>query len=106
MVIFSGDFSELERAMADLQKQVEAIDGQHIPFNDLFAPNFMAEYTDCSSIDELFERGGFTFESQEDFQRIPDHQLDQLVLGHTRFSSWEEMMQTAGQEWAKRQFGL
>ena len=98
---------DLQGKLADLQRRASALEGQHqVPFGDLFTPKFMAKFTSCSSIDELFERGGIAVDSQEGFECLPEDQLDQLVATYTRFTTWEEMKRAAGEVWVKRQLGF
>ena len=102
-----ASFDDLQRKLADLQRRVSVLDGQNqVPFSDLFTQTFMAKYTTCSSIDELFEQGGIAVDSQEGFECIPEEQLDQVVATHTRFTTWEEMKRAAGEEWVKRRLGF
>ncbi len=57
-------------------------------------------------MDEMFEASGFTIESQKDFDAIPDEDLDAFITEKTRFSNWEEMLNTAAEEWTARKIGL
>lgn len=86
-----------------LQKRLEELDGSHqIPFDEMFEPAFMIEFTDFTSIDEMFEASGYKVENDEDFAAIPDAEWDQFVARTTRFASWEEMQQEAGNRWVQK----
>jgi hypothetical protein len=86
-----------------IQKRLEELDGSHqIPFDEMFEPAFMIEFTDFTSIDEMLEASGYKVETSEDFAAIPDAEWDQFVARTTRFSSWEEMQQEAGNRWVQK----
>lgn len=64
-------------------------------FTDLFTAEFMQQYTQFKSIDELLSSGGFVVNSEEDYVAIPDEEIDAHVAKTTRFSSWKEMLTDA-----------
>ena len=64
----------------------------------------MRRYTDCKTIDELFS--GISFESQEQFEKLPIAQLDTLVQTKTRFTSWDAMKAKAGEEYMERRLDI
>jgi hypothetical protein len=88
---------------AVVQRRLEELDGTHqIPFDELFDPEFMIEFTDFTSIDEMLETSGFKTDTEEDFAAIPDAEWDQFVARTTRFANWHEMQQEAGNRWAQK----
>jgi len=66
----------------------------------------MSRNTQHATFSAFLEASGFMVESQADFEAIPDEEWDQFVRANSRFSSWEEMLQEAGQEWLKGKLGL
>ena len=54
----------------------------------------------------MFQASGFTIESQEDFDKIPDDEWDTFIKNNTRFPNWGEMVGTASSEFAARKLGL
>jgi hypothetical protein len=48
----------------------------------------------------------FQLESNEDFDLIPEEELDEFVRSHTRFSNWREMLDKAGEEYVFRKLGF
>ena len=80
----------------DLQKNINNATGK-VPLNELFPASFMNSYTDFSDFDELLSAGGFTVSSQEDFDAIPESELDKHISKTTKFSSWNEMSQKAAE---------
>jgi len=49
-----------------------------------------------------FEASGFKVESQADFEAIPEAEWENVIQAHTSFSSWREMQEKAGVEYAER----
>lgn len=100
-------FEEAFRKLRDLQRSAEQLDGEHsVPFTELFYDEFMLRNTDFPSIDAMFEASGFKLDSSEEFAAIPAEAWDAFVRNRTRFSSWDEMKNSAAREWAIRQMGL
>ena len=93
------------KGLKDLQKRLDSVSGP-VQFNELFPPSFMKKYTNYSSINELFEHSGFILETQEDLSAIPEDELDLYLSKVTKFSSWSEMKQCAGQLYIKKQLDL
>jgi hypothetical protein len=98
---------KLQKQLNDLQRKAEAIDGKHqVPFGELFNTSFMRRYTNFDSIDALIKAGCFKVETMDDLSAIPDDLWDAHIAKTTRFANWQEMMEGAGAEWAKKQLGL
>lgn len=98
---------EFQKKLEDLERKAEVLNGEHkVPFSELFNSYFMQRYTNFSTMEELIEAGGFKIESAEDFNAIPDQEWDIYIAQTTKFPNWQEMMEKAGTEWAKRQLGL
>jgi len=66
-----------------------------ISFTELFTSDFMRQYTQYESIDELLSSGGFVVNSEEDYEAIPDEDIDAHVRRTTNFLSWKEMLTEA-----------
>lgn len=66
-----------------------------ILFTDLFTPEFMQQYTQFESIEELLLSGGFEINSEEDYEAIPDENIDAHVAKTTKFDTWKEMLTNA-----------
>lgn len=91
-------FDELERKAKEAERRGAA----GIQLKELFPPNFMTEYSDFKTIDEMVEASGIAFKSIEDFNDIPE----QFIRNRTRFSSWKEMLNAATARWVGRSLGL
>ena len=98
---------ELKNKFDELENKADDLDGENeVKFDELFNPDFMKKYTNFISIDEMFEKSSFEVNSEEDFEEIPEEELDEYVNNNTKFSTWEEMLQKGVQEWTSNQLGL
>ena len=98
---------ELQKRLEDLDKGAERLDGEHkVPFNEIFPPSFMKQYTTFKSIEKMLKASGYTIESAEDFDAIPDTAWDSFVRQRTKFDSWSDMIAKAGEEWTAKKLGF
>lgn len=103
MEIKTNSLDELENQLKQFQKNAEkSVSPGLVAFNELFAPEFMRQYTSFDTIDDLFKIGGFDINSSDDLEAIPDDILDEHISKHTSFSSWEDMYDTASSEYVAR----
>lgn len=83
------------------------MDGTHnVSLDKLFSDSFMIRYTQHSTIEEFFDAGGFEFETEEEFENLPEEQLNAHVQGSTNLSSWNEMLTKAGEDWLTIELGF
>jgi hypothetical protein len=73
---------------------------------DILTPDFVSRHTRFANADEFFLASGFDVSSQSAFEAIPQGGLDSFVQSASPFSCWQEMLNAAGAEWAKRKLGL
>lgn len=98
---------ELEKQLKQMEKGVnELSQTNQVSFKDLFPISFMRKYTSFSSVNELLDAGGFNIESQEDFEAIPEHELNKHIAAVTKFSSWEDMLGEATSQYALKKLGF
>ena len=98
----------------DLQKQLkkmekgarELSETKQVSFGELFTSSFMRKYTPFSSLDDFLTAGGFKTESQEDFEAIPDSELDKYIATTTNFNSWDDMLGEATTQYVSKKLGL
>lgn len=91
----------------DLIRNLERMKGtRNVIFDELFNVKFMTMHTEFVTIDDMFDATGFKIESDEDFDNIPENELDKFICAHTQFSSWKEMLGKAGEEYMLRELGL
>ena len=87
------DFNELD-------KKLESLSG-NVPLDELLNSNFMRKYTQFQTAQEFADTSSFDFSNIES---INSNDLDKFVSAHTKFSSWQEMLNHAGAEWIQNQF--
>ena len=94
---------EAMRKMKRLQDNTQALSGRHdIRSSEFCPPSFMRRFTKVASFDALLEASGFKVESQADFEAIPEAEWETVIQAHTSFSSWRQMQEKAGVEYAER----
>lgn len=102
MQIKISGFDELERELTKLSNNTtELASTSSVSFGELFTSEFMKKHTQFNTLDDFFKAGKLDIQSQEDFKAIPDNVLDKHVVLYTNFSSWQEMLDTAGSEYVK-----
>ena len=99
MDIDTSGFDDLINEIEELEKTVNEVDGERIPFDELFPRPFMQRYTDADDIEIFLDRSRWNIENQEDFEKIPETEFDEYVDNHSRFRTWEQMKSKAGNEW-------
>jgi len=98
-----SDWSGLQK----LQRKMEKLEGTNpVPFRELFNTAFMSRYTQHTTIEEFFDAGGFVFETEEEFEKISEREVDKHVQAVTSFNTWQEMMTKAGEHWAAKKLGF
>lgn len=91
----TSGFDELQNELKQLQKKAESLDGKSVSFYEMFPSSFMKKYTNFQDIDSFFDASGFNANTNEDFDKIPESELDSFVATNSKFSSWEEMLNVA-----------
>jgi hypothetical protein len=98
---------ELQKKLEEMQRKAEELDGGHsVPISELLTPEFLAECSSFSTVEELFEASGFKVGSPEDFEAIPDSDWEWFIQQNTSYTSWSEMLQDASQAWAVKKMDL
>ncbi len=98
---------KLEKELKQLQRNAEKLNQtKQVSFEELFTKSFMQKYTSFSSIDELLSAGGFSVETNEDFEAIPDKEFDEHIAASTKFDNWEDMLNEATSQYVSRQLGF
>ncbi len=84
----------------------DEMNNNNISFNILFSDKFMRKYTTFNSFNEMTKKSGFKLETEEDFERISDNELDLFIKNNSSFNSWEDMIQEAVNNHFAEQLGL
>lgn len=95
---FSG-LSKLANNIEDLSKSLE--EKPAVSLTDILTPEFISQHTKFQSADELFQASGFEFNTPEEFKAIPDEAMNEYIKSISSFHSFQEMLQTAGNEYFK-----
>lgn len=97
--------AELSKALGNISKEVECLSKQKsIPFDDVITNTFMTENTPYTDFEEFLKGGGFSINSQEDFDSIDQSEFDSFISSITKFSGFQEMIDFAGREYFKKRF--
>ncbi len=100
-------FDELKKQLKKMERAAKELEkGNSVSFDVLFNQSFMSKYTQFNSFEEFLSAGNFKVESQEDFEAIPDEDMDIHVSKTTQFNSWEEMLNTATSEYVAKRLGF
>lgn len=98
---------KLKNELKSLEKNAKRLHGSNdVSFDELFSSKFMSSYTNHSNFEALLEAGGYSVETQEDFEAIPEDDWDSHIREHTRFETWLDMQQKAAEEWITKQLGF
>jgi len=101
--MIKSDWSGLDKLQEKLKKLERT---QSVPFDKLFNSGFMNRYSQFTNIEEFFDKGGFEFESEDEFENIPEDKLDQHVQATTNFGKWQEMLTKAGELWITKELNI
>ena len=103
---FDG-LDDLQRDLRRLQQNAQKLSGKkQVSFSELFTRAFMQKYTRYSSLDALLEAGGFQARTNDEFDAIPQKELDAHIAKTTKFKNWEEMLNEATSQYITRQLGF
>lgn len=95
------------KKLNQLENRVKEVEGNNqVPVFELLSPDFMKRNTGFATLEEMLLAGDFIVESKEDFEAIPDKLWDEYVSKVTQFSSWQTMLENAGNEWVKNKIGI
>lgn len=93
--IFNKDF---EKSLKEINKK------QTVPMENIFKPDFLKKYTNFNNFEEFI--GPLNIQTNEDFDKFPEDDLDKYVRNHSSFNSWEEMFEEAASSYLIEQLGL
>lgn len=93
-------FDQIRKQIAAVEEEVNG--NQDI--TDIFTPDFMSRNSRFSSIEEFFEESSFDVNTQEDFEAVPETEIDRFTKDNTDFDSWESFKTEAGKQFALEKF--
>jgi hypothetical protein len=102
MTNFKFDVSFDDSKLKELQRKSKELNGQHkIPLTELLSDDFIREYTDFKSLQTMVDTCGI-----EKLKEPNNPKFIKFISTHTRFSTWEEMLEKAITRYTKRKLGL
>ncbi|CEN21186.1 hypothetical protein [Paraclostridium sordellii] len=107
MSIEIDGLDEFMDSLDQMQQSAEQLaNKQSISLDELFTYSFMKDNTNFTSIDELLKSGNFIVNSQEDFESLPEDELDVHIANTTKFSTWNEMFSSASDLYLDENLGF
>lgn len=95
------------KGLPQLREKLKSLEmTNRVELGELLNPSFISRYTRFSNIDELFENSGLNFKSPEEFQNIPQENIDAYIAEETVFSSFQEMIKAGGEEWLRKKMSI
>jgi hypothetical protein len=79
-------------------------DSTTITFDDLFPETFMKIHTNCNSIEDFLAPMNVT--TNEDFENLPDEELEAHVQEVTNFNNWTDMRHSAWSDFLGERLGF
>lgn len=99
------DNFESKKFMNNLEGISDLEHGKDVPIEDIFTIEFMKRYTKSRNFGEFLDESGLTdpeeLITKEIFEAIPDKEWDKYISKHTSFSSWDDMLIKATEEYIK-----
>lgn len=93
-------FDELEKELKRLERNVskpaEEFNGD-VGLEKLLDADFIKKHTKFDNADSWLTAGGFTFETQEEYDNLDENELDSYVRNSSDFSSWQAMLESAAE---------
>lgn len=103
---FNG-FDDLNKRLNDMSNKANELNGTNqVELGQLLNDRFMQANTDFNSLDDMFEKSPFDVKTSDHFEAIPQEQLDEFISNHSKFSSWNTMLETASTTWVAKQLGF
>ncbi|ALV21027.1 hypothetical protein [Carnobacterium antarcticum] len=100
-------FEDMSKKLNDLSKKANNANGEHsVPFEELFSSSFMNKYTNGDEIYSFFIAGGFDASNNESFEAIDENQLDVYISDNSSFQSWQDMKNSAAEQYTLKILGF
>ena len=84
-------------------KLPNSLEPQLVDFNEIFHTSFMRKFTRYKSFEKFLNGGKFTIKCQQDFEALPETEMDKHVLQSTKFKTWQEMLDYATDKYILKQ---
>ncbi|WP_339195267.1 hypothetical protein MKY27_11760 [Solibacillus sp. FSL R5-0449] len=91
--------------LKQLSKGLEEVSNtKSIPITELLTNSFLAKNTRFSNFSE-FESSEI-FKKYKDIEDIPDQEMDEFIMNYSDFTSWENMLHSATEEYIKNKLNF
>ena len=99
---------ELLKKLDNIQRAAKKAGGQHsVPVKDLLTDDFMSRNTGFRNVQEMFDRSSQKMDSDDEVVKaLKSPEWNAFVAAHTKFSTWEDLIEAAGAEWMRKQMSL
>ena len=98
---------KLQKQLEQMQRAARALHGTHeVKLNELFPSGFMLKHSKFSSFDALLNASGFTVNTKEDFEAIPDNEFDEYIRSVTTFCNWQSMLCAGTEAYVAKKMGF
>lgn len=100
-------FNDLSKQLNKMAKNAKNLEKKkQISFYELFTEKFMTKNTSFKSVDEFADASNFDWSTDISFEAIPENEMDKFVVSNSKFSSWNDMLGSATEEYFVKQLGF
>lgn len=94
-------FDELKRKLEKLNE----LQGS-IPLTEVLSQDFLSINTPFKSLEDLFAKGGYSVNSDADYEAIPQQDLDNFVAKNTSYKNWQELINAGMSSYITKKAGF
>ncbi len=95
---------KLQSEIKKLERKGKSIGGKRqVKLTELLTDSFIRNNSDYNSLQDMIDSFPREIDSEKDFK---SKEWDEFVRTKSKFSSWEEMLQEAGDDWVKKKLDL
>lgn len=98
---------KLQKRLKQMERAARDLNGSHeVKMSELFPLAFMQRHSRYSSFDALLDSSGFTVNTKEDFEAIPDDEFDTYIRSVTDFRDWRSMLNAGTEAYVAKKLGF
>lgn len=106
-IMSKNGFDNAINYLNDMKKKSEQLSKKdELTFAELFTSKFMIHNTNFNTLEKFLESGKFNASTNESFNAIPEDKLDEFISSNSKFSSWDDMLSSATEEYISKQLGF
>jgi len=95
---------KLQKEIKKLERKGKSIGGKRqVKLTELLTDSFIRNNSDYNSLQNMVDSFPREIDSEKDFE---SKEWDEFVRTESKFNSWEEMLQEAGDDWVKKKLDL